>query len=97
MWHFLLYWTGGTDASGPIYLELSGFMGSVSILGAIVVWYKHHKCVSCFRIAHHQVNRTPYKTCHKHATIDNHDIIRMNYKRDYPDQHKLLSEEENDT
>lgn len=93
VFHDILYLTGGTNGSGPVYLEWSGFIGNVTIFGGILVWYKHHKCLNCHRIAHHSVSGTPYKTCHKHATVVYHAKIQSDHKRNYPGQHRLLNKE----
>lgn len=91
--HFLVHWTGGFNASGPIYLEWSGFVSDLTLFTAITVWYKRHRCKSCWRIAHHRVHGTHYKTCHKHMTSREHDKIRMEHEKAFPDQHRFLEEE----
>jgi hypothetical protein len=45
---WLLHWTGGDNASGPIYLEWSGFVGNAAIVLAILGYpfgyFHRHNC-----------------------------------------------------
>jgi len=94
IWHWFLSVTGTNNSSGLWYGFWSGFGSDISefaILGSIFVVYKHHKCASCWRIGRIKVAGTPYKTCHKHSTIESHQAISKKHATQYPDQHKLLS------
>ena len=68
MWHGLAYWLGLTNASGVPYLAWSGFVGDLSLVGGIVVIYRHHNCeiVGCHRLGH--MRSTGHLHCrHHHA------------------------------
>lgn len=66
MIHFIMYWLGLTNASGPQYLFWSGICGDLFIVGGIVTLYKKHNChvQGCFRIGKHIHEGTPYCTLH---------------------------------
>lgn len=91
--HLLEQWLGLNNLSGPVYGFWSGFGSDITefaILGTLVGIYRHHKCATCFRIGHYPVEETPYKTCHKHATLDSHAIITTQHAQKHPEQHKLF-------
>jgi hypothetical protein len=101
VWHWLLNVTGTViPANGSKWYNFwSGFgsdFGEIAILGSIIALYKHHNCTvkGCPRIGHHSVTGTPYKTCHKHATIAIHTRLHKEHKHKYPEQHKLLNPDE---
>jgi hypothetical protein len=90
----VLNWTGSNNTSGVQYGFWSGFgsdLGEVALIGSVFMLYRHHKCATCWRIGHHPVAGTPYKTCHKHATMDIHDRLHKEHKLKHPEQHKLLN------
>lgn len=93
MLNFLVHWMGLDNGSGPIYLFWSGF-GSIvvqpTMLVAILVYYRQHKCVTCLRIAYHPVDGTIYKTCHRHATVEHHANLVQRHGEEHPEQHKFL-------
>jgi len=89
--HFIGHLMGLDDTSGPIYLFWSGFAGSAVNVGVIWAIYRHHKCKNCCRIGKVPVEGTPYKTCHKHATIAHHSKIHHDHEEKHPLQHQLLN------
>jgi len=97
-WHWLLTVTGVIipSAGSKWYNFWSGFgsdLGELVIIGSIIGLYRHHNCAvkGCWRIGHHPVAGTPYKTCHKHATIAVHKQLHNSHKHDFPAQHELLN------
>ncbi len=99
VWHWLLNVTGTfiPPSGSKWYNFWSGFgsdLGEAVIIGSLIGLYRHHKCASCWRIGHHPVEGTPYKTCHKHATIDSHKKLHEEHEHKYPEQHKLLNPSE---
>jgi hypothetical protein len=47
----------------------------------------------CPRIGKHAVKGTTFKTCSKHATVDDHADLTARHKLERPEQHRLLSGE----
>jgi hypothetical protein len=99
IWHWLLNFTGTVIPStgSKWYNFWSGFgsdIGEVVIIGSVIGLYKHHNCAvkGCWRIAHHSVAGTHYKTCHKHATVAIHNQLIKEHKRKYPAQHELFNQ-----
>ena len=88
---FFLHWTGSWNESGAWYGFWSGFGACLTYFAVIGVAYRHLKCKSCWRIAHHRVEGTHYKTCHKHATPDEHARLQEMHRHKFPEQHKLFS------
>lgn len=94
-WHWLLTVTGINNLSGNWYGFWSGFgadLGELAIVGSIIGLYRQHKCHLCWRIGHHPVVGTHYKTCHKHATTTDHKALQAHHADKYPQQHKFLKE-----
>ena len=58
--HWLAHWLGLDNASGPVYLGLSGFIGDLSLIGAGFAVYRKHNCHQrwCPRIARHDFTDT---------------------------------------
>ena len=48
----------------------------------------------CFRIGHHRVAGTHYRTCNKHATPEYHTELQHRHYAKYPRQHEFLSGKE---
>jgi hypothetical protein len=101
IWHWLLNFTGtNIPANGSKWYNFwSGFgsdLGELVIIGSVVALFRHHNCTvkGCWRIGHHPVTGTPYKTCHKHATPAIHKKLHSNHEHKYPEQHKLLNPDE---
>ena len=46
-------------------------VGELAILGALITGYRHVNCHTkgCFRIGHHPVEGTTYKTCRRHHPV----------------------------
>lgn len=94
MIEWLYIFLGLDNVSGPYYAFWSGFGSDITefaILGSLITIYRHHKCAKCWRIAHHPVEHTHYKTCHKHATEHIHESLEQKHAKLYPEQHKLLT------
>lgn len=92
MLNWLDTWLGLGNASGGQYLWWSGFFADVQIFAAAVIFYLHHQCSEkrCWRVAHHQVDGTHYKTCHLHASKTHHWRLQKRHKHEHPDMHELL-------
>lgn len=93
IWHWFLQVTGtiiNPSIGSKWYNFWSGFgsdLGEVVIIGAIINWYRTHKCVTCWRLSHHDVANTHFKTCHKHFTEVDHQRLQKLHKRLFPTQH----------
>lgn len=101
IWHWFLNFTGiNIPSNGSKWYNFwSGFgsdLGEIAILGSLLGLYRHHNCTvkGCWRIGHHAVDGTPYKTCHKHTTTDTHKKLHKEHQHKYPEQHKLLNADE---
>lgn len=99
IWHWLLNVSGTTipTTGSKWYNFWSGFgsdLGELVIIGSLIGLYRHHNCPvkGCWRIARHPVAGTPYKTCHKHATLAIHHGLQAEHKRKYPAQHELFNQ-----
>jgi hypothetical protein len=77
--------------SGQWYAFWSSFGAYLNYFAVIGVAYRHLKCQSCWRVAHHQVEGTHFKTCHKYATVDAHARLVEPYRRKFPEQHKFFT------
>lgn len=100
MIHSIAYVLGLTNASGGWYLLWSGIEGDlqqITVIGAVVLWYQHRKCISCFRIGKHHVEGTAWLTCHRHLTEEHHDKLLGNYKVKHPKQHAFLNTDRADS
>jgi hypothetical protein len=84
-WNFL-WW----PQSGQWYAFWSSFGACLTYFAVITVAYRHLKCKSCWRIAHHRVEGTHYKTCHLHATPAEHARLSALHAHKFPEQHELL-------
>ena len=98
IWHWFLNFTGTKipPNGSKWYNFWSGFgsdLGELVIIGSLIGLYRHHNCPvkGCWRIGRHPVAGTPYKTCHKHATIEVHNQLHKEHKRKYPAQHELFN------
>ena len=98
IWHWILNFTGTNipTTGSKWYNFWSGFgsdIGEVVIIGSLISLYKQHNCTikGCWRIGRHPVSGTPYKTCHKHATVTAHKQLHKEHEHKYPAQHELLN------
>jgi hypothetical protein len=69
------------------------FQWTVVWLPTLVVLYrKKWECgeKGCWRLGHHPVKNTHYKTCHKHTNAKTHNKLGLNYRRKYPEAHAFL-------
>ena len=79
--------------SGHGYAFWSSFGGCLTYFAGFAVVYRRMKCKSCWRLAHHKVEGTHYRTCHIHATQSKHDALRARHKAKHPDTHAFLNRE----
>jgi len=100
IWQWLLNFSGTIiPATGSKWYNFwSGFgsdLGEIAIIGSVLALFKQHNCTvkGCLRIAHHPVDGTSYKTCHKHATVTIHKRLHKEHSQKYPAQHELLNPE----
>jgi hypothetical protein len=94
-WWWLQHVTGSDNVSGRAYGFFSGFgsdLTEIAIIGSLIGLYRHHNCAvkGCPRIAHHGVDGTHFKTCHKHATLTLHRQLQADHARKFPKQHELF-------
>lgn len=83
-----LYHYTGSQGSGPWYGFYSGFganFGELLVFGAVLAFYRQHKCASCFRIGVHKLPDTGQRTCHWHSTVAHHELLRALHKQKHPD------------
>jgi hypothetical protein len=78
--HWLAYWTGLTNGSGPRYLWWSGIgsdIGELALLGGLLSIARHSNCHAkrCWRFGK-PVDGTPYRACHRHHPA--HDGTKRN-------------------
>lgn len=98
--HHIAYLLGLTSASDWPYLLWSGIEGDlqqITFFGAVLLWYQHRKCVSCWRFAKHHVEGTAWMTCHRHLTREHHDGLLDKYKNKHPKQHAFLATDRADS
>jgi len=73
---------------------IAGFINSViiGILAYFIILKKMLICEGkyCFRIGHHVVEGTHYKTCPKHTTAHDHKMLIAKHMKKYPEAHKFL-------
>jgi hypothetical protein len=80
--HWVSHWLGLDDASGPVYLWWSGFLGDVGLMATPIILLRRHQChvYHCWRIGRHPVDGTPYSVCAAHhPSVDGkvtHDSIK---------------------
>lgn len=96
LFHWFLTVTGSNNTSGTWYGFWSGFgsdLTEFALLGTVIGLFRHHNChvKGCFRIGHHPVEGTNYKTCHKHLTKEDHDKLSIHHAKHHPEQHKMLN------
>ena len=71
----------------------AGFIYAIILY--LAVFKKMYVCEGkwCFRIGHHRVKGTHYKTCPKHTTDKDHKILIAKHKRKHPEAHKFLNQD----
>lgn len=89
--------SGDSSYATHMYNFWSGFgsdLTEFAIIGSLIGIYRHHNCSikGCPRIAHHNVDGTKFRTCHKHATRANHRRLFTKHKKDFPLQHSLFND-----
>ena len=64
----------------------------VYVLVLVSIYRKKWECTEkgCWRIGHHQVGNTHYKTCLKHTNDEVHDRLMVDHKRKHPNAHAFL-------
>jgi hypothetical protein len=97
IWHWFLQVTGTAfdpSVGSRWYNFWSGFgsdLGEFVIVGAIFSWYRRNKCVSCWRLSHHDVAGTHFRTCHKHFTESDHARLQKIHAEKFPEIHNFMS------
>jgi len=93
MLHWLWELTVGTNQ--PIWISNLSNLTVFLLLGSAVGIYTHHECreKGCYRLAHHPVEGTTFKTCRPHATVEVHDRLSAEHAKKHPEQHELLNRE----
>lgn len=95
LWHLFLHLTGSDNVSGPWYGFWSGFgsdLTEFALLGGAISIYHQHNCSvkGCPRLAHHTVDGTTYRTCHRHATLQDHKELAKRHAVERPEQHAFF-------
>lgn len=79
------------STSDWFYAIVSGWGADLLGVGVVITWYKRNKCHTCWRLTHHKVEGTHWKTCHIH--LPDHSTIRAEHKKRFPLQNKILNKE----
>jgi hypothetical protein len=76
----------------PAWISNLSNLTSITTLGAIAAMYKKFNCEQrhCWRIGHHKVEGTTYRTCGKHTTAAVHETLQQKHAHKRPDQHAFL-------
>jgi hypothetical protein len=87
VWHWLI-----TDQ--PAWVSNVSNLTAVTVFGALLGLWKRFNCNQrrCWRIGHHRVEGTTYRTCAKHATLRDHTALRERHARERPEQHELMNQ-----
>jgi hypothetical protein len=76
---------------------VAGFINSIviGIAAYFIILKKMLVCQEkwCFRIGHHKVEGTHYKTCPKHSTAEIHKKWQHKHNAKYPEQHEFLKKD----
>ena len=77
----------------PIWISNISNLTSITILGALIGLYKRFDCdkQGCYRIARNNVKGTSYRTCTKHLTAEDHEILQKQHAIRRPVQHRFLN------
>jgi len=77
----------------PIWVSNVSNLTSITVFGAVIGLYKKFNCnqPKCWRIGHHKVEGTTYRTCSKHTTLEVHSALQKKHAKERPEQHKLLN------
>ena len=61
----------------------------------LVIYRKKWECTDkgCWRIGHHPVKGTHYKTCNKHTDARTHKLLQLNHRRKHPKVHEFLNKD----
>jgi hypothetical protein len=83
-WWWVEIHTGSTNESGAFYGWWSGFGGFLVLITGLGAVYKHHKCVTCWRLSKHKTEDTAQHFCHKHYTHAEVERQKAKHKVKYP-------------
>lgn len=77
----------------PTWVSNVSNLTSITVLGAVIGLYKRFNCNQprCWRVGHHKVDGTTYRTCTKHTTIGFHSALQKKHAKERPEQHALLN------
>lgn len=93
--NLLLHLTGGDNASGPWYLEESGFVALLGFAAAGWTWFKNSRChvddrvhggKNCWRRGHYPFRH--YKVCKKHHPEVPEHITHLHIKKLHKDSYE---------
>ncbi|MGH7156849.1 MAG: hypothetical protein ACREGG_01940 [Candidatus Saccharimonadales bacterium] len=77
----------------PTWVSNVSNLTSITVLGVVVGLYKRFNCNQprCWRIGHHKVDGTTYRTCSKHTTLEYHTALQKQHAVKHPKQHEFLA------
>ena len=78
--------------SGEGYAFWSSFGSCLTYFAIFGVVYRRLKCKQCWRLAHHPVKNTHYKTCHVHTTAAHHEALQAKHAERHPETHDFLND-----
>lgn len=77
----------------PTWVSNLSNLTSITVLGAVIGMYKKFNCnqSGCWRVGHHKVEGTTYRTCSKHTTLKFHTALQQKHAKKRPEQHRFLN------
>jgi hypothetical protein len=77
----------------PIWVSDLSNLTVFTVPPSMAAFYWHHTCTErwCFRLGHHPVEGTTFKTCRPHAKAEIHDRLFAEHAAKHPEQHELLN------
>lgn len=93
IWLIRIIYEHTLGAYQPTWINNGSNLTVFGILGTLVAALRSRNCTEkgCWRLGHHPVEGTKYRTCHKHATIEVHDRLQSEHAIKHPLQHELLN------
>jgi len=87
LWHELV-------TNQPAWVSNVSNLTSITVFGALVGFYKKFNCNQrgCWRVGHHKVEGTTYRTCGRHVTAAIHQALFERHARKRPEQHRFLNQ-----
>jgi hypothetical protein len=92
LWHELV-------TKQPAWISNLSNLTSITVFGALVGMYKKFNCSQhgCWRVGHHKVEGTTYRTCGRHVTAEVHQALFERHALKRPEQHRFLNGESEPT